>query len=199
MNRYEELSTVLDQAKGERKVGEYLKRNLLLVRNTLNAWAWNCVICKPEFKIGTKYIADFLILSADSGCWNVTLVEMQSHRDRIFLKDGTASKGMREGQKQIQEWKMWIETYNAEFRGCLADVAKGKPAQCSSVMQHIKAETELRDPKTVIHFYYKILIGRRVFLDEDANARRAQFGGIEVVTFDRLLDYAKYLDESEIN
>lgn len=196
MGTYEEFLNILDDAKNEREIGCYLKDNLMLVRNTLNVWSWNCVICKPEFKIGTKFIADFIVLSANSGCWNCVLIEMQSHKDRIFLKDGTASKGLREAQKQIQEWQMWIESYNAEFRGYLADLAKGEPAQCSNVMRHTRAETELRDPKTVIRYYYKVLIGRRDFLNEDGNQRRNHFEGFEIVTFDRLLDYAKKLDEN---
>lgn len=196
MGNYEELLNILDEAKNEREIGRYLKDNLMLIRDTLNVWSWNCVICKPEFKIGTKFIADFIVLSANSGCWNCVLIEMQSHKDRIFLKDGTASKALREAQKQIQEWQMWIESYNAEFRGYLAELAKGEPAQCSNAMRHTRAETELRDPKTVIWYYYKVLIGRRDFLNEDGNQRRNHFDGLEVVTFDRLLDYAKKLDEN---
>lgn len=193
---YEEFEKVLMKSKGEREVGNYLKGNLFLVQNPLNVWSWNCVICKPEFKIGTKYVADFLILSANSGCWNAVLIEMQSHRDSIFLKDGTASKGLREAQRQVQEWEMWIESYNTEFRGYLAELAKEEPAQCSNVMKHTRAETELRDPKTVIQYEYKILIGRRAYLSQEANNRRNHFGNIEIVTFDRILDYAKILDET---
>lgn len=186
---------VLEESKNEREIGRYLKENIHLVRNTLNVWSWNCVICKPEFKIGTKYIADFVVLSANSGHWNCVLIEMQSHKDRIFLKDGTASKGLREAQKQVQEWKIWIESHNAEFREYLAELVKGEPAQCSNVVRHTRAETELRDSKTVIFYKYKILIGRRGFLDEEGNQRRNYFDGIEIVTFDRLVDYAKRLDE----
>ena len=196
MEKYKEFLEILEMAKNEREIGNYLKDNLIIVKNTLNVWSWNCVICKPEFKIGTEFVADFIVLSANSGCWNCVLIEMQSHKDKIFLKDGTASKGLREAQKQIQEWKMWIESYNAEFRGYLAKLAKGQPAQCSNAMSHTRAETELRDPRTVIRYYYKILIGRREFLDEDGNQRRNQFGGIEIVTFDRLLDCTKKLDRN---
>lgn len=191
MGMYEEFYEKLNLAKNEREMGTYLKDNLNLIKRTLNVWAWNCVICKPEFRLGAEFVADFIVLSAHSGCWNCVLIEMQSHKDRIFLKDGTASKGLREAQKQIQEWKMWIENHNTEFRGYLAELAKGEPAQCSNAMKHIYAETELRDPKTVIRYYYKILIGRREYLGEDGNQRRNYFDGFEIVTFDRLLDYAK--------
>jgi len=195
MGKYEELLKALEESENEREIGRYLKNNIHLVKNTLNVWSWNCVICKPELKIGTKYIADFIVLSANSGCWNCVLIEMQSHKDRIFLKDGTASKGLREAQKQVQEWQMWIESHDIEFREYLAELAKGEPAQCSNTMRHTRAETELRDSKTVIWYKYKILIGRRDSLDEEGNQRRNYFDGIEIVTFDRLLDYAKHLDE----
>lgn len=198
MERYEKFNEALEKSKGEREIGKFLKENIILIRNVLNEHSWNCVVCKPEFKIGAKYIADFIILSATSGYWNCVLIEMQSHRDEIFLKDGTASKGLREAQKQVQEWEMWIESYGNEFREYLADLVHDKPAQCSNVMAHTRAKPELRDPKTVIRFYYKILIGRRNSLDEDGNQRRNYFKGIDIVTFDRLLDYAKYLDENEM-
>ncbi|MFR5971443.1 MAG: Shedu anti-phage system protein SduA domain-containing protein [Clostridium sp.] len=195
MEGYEELKLILENAKGEREMAHYLKDNLKLIKYSLNTWSWNCVICKPEFKLGTKFIADYVIVNAISGCWNCVLIEMQSHKDRIFLNDGTASRGLREAQKQLQEWRMWIESHDMEMRECLADVVKGEPAQCSNAERHTKAETELRDNKTVIHFYYKVLIGRRSFLNHESNQRRNYFGNIEIVTFDRLLDYQKKIDE----
>lgn len=198
MGQYEELLKALEESENEREIGRYLKKNIHLVRNTLNVWSWNCVICKPEFKIGTKFIADFIVLSANSGCWNCVLIEMQSHRDGIFLKDGTASRGLREAQKQVQEWEMWIEDHNMEFREYLAELAKDEPAQCSNAMRHTRAETELKDSMTAIQYKYKILIGRREFFDEEGNRRRNFFKGIEIVTFDRLLDYAKHLDENSL-
>lgn len=194
MRQYEELEYALSQAKNEHDIGEYLKKNIYLIQ-TLNEHSWNCVICRPEYKIGVQYRADFIVLSACSGYWNCVLIEMQSPHDKIFNKKGEISPGLKEAQRQIQDWKMYINEYEAAFRGQLADLAKDKPAQCSNVTVHQKAGAELRDPKTVIYYKYKVLIGRRAFLDQSSNKRRNMFLEFEIVTFDRLLDYAKCLDD----
>ena len=63
MGRYEELNDALANAKNEHDIDVYLKQNLDLIR-VLNEHSWNCVLPKAEFPIGTKYRADFIILSA---------------------------------------------------------------------------------------------------------------------------------------
>lgn len=194
MGRYEELNNALTSAKNERSIGEYLKQNLDLIR-VLNEHSWNCVIPKAEFPIGTKYRADFIILSACSGYWNCVLIEMQSPKDKIYNKKNEQSGGLREAVRQIQDWKMYIKENGPAFRGQLADLAEGEPAYCSRADIHVYAPEELRDPKTIINYRYKILIGRRKYLSVDNNRRRYVFDDVEVITFDRLLDYAKRLDE----
>lgn len=191
--RYDELNRALDQAKNEHDIGVYLKQNLDLIR-VFNEHSWNTVLSRAEFAIGTKYRADFLVLSACSGYWNCVLIEMQSPCDKIFDRKGEATKGLREAQRQVQDWKMYIDEYESAFREQLSIITDGIPAQCSNASVHQKASIELRDPKTVIHYKYKILIGRSVFMDENNNRRR-NISGFEIVTFDRLLKYVKRLDE----
>lgn len=195
MGYYDEFKIALDNAQNEQQIGVYLKRNLMLIR-VLNEHSWNCVITKAEFNIGGEYRADFIVLSACSGYWNCVLIEMQSPKDPIF-KAGEISPELREAQRQVQDWDMWIKDNESTFRQQLAKLAEGKPAQCSNASVHTFAETELRDPYTVVRYTYKILIGRREFLKQNDNKRRSQFSDFEIVTFDRLLDYAKKCDESD--
>lgn len=125
------------------------------------------------------------------------MIEMQSPHDQIFNKKGEVFPALKEAQRQSQDWKMYIQTNEPAFREQLATLAVGEPAHCSRTDIHRLASTELRDPKTVVEYTYKILIGRRAYLDEDNNRRRSVFCGAEIVTFDRLLDYAKRLDEAD--
>lgn len=191
---FDQLSEQLQNCENERALAPFLKNNILLLRNTLNVHAWNHIVCRPEFRLGNKYIVDYIVLSADSGCWHVVLVEVQSHRDKIFNKNGFMTKQLNEAQKQIQEWKIWIGQNEYSFRQDLSVLVKGVPAQCSRVDIHTEAGAEIRDMQTVIEFTYKVLIGRREFLDQQSNQRRNQFVTFEIVTFDRLLDAAKRLD-----
>ena len=92
---------------------------------------------------------------------------------------------------------MYIQTNEPAFREQLATLAIGRPAFCSRADIHTLASTELRDPKTVVEYKCKILIGRRACLDEDNNRRRSVSCGAEIVAFDRLLDYARHLDEAD--
>ena len=197
MGYYDGFKNALENADNERQIGAYIKQNLWLI-SVLNEHSWNCVVPKAEFNIGGQYRADFIILSACSGYWNCVLIEMQSPKDRIFLKKGEPAKGLREALRQVQDWKMWIEANEGAFRQQLAKLAEGKPARCSNASVHTFAETELRDPYTVIRYTYKILIGRSEFLTQEANKRRSQYSGfVEIIAFDRLLDYAKKRDESD--
>ncbi len=123
---------------------------------------------------------------------------MQSPCDRIFIKSGEASVGLREAQRQIQDWRMYISQNEPAFRGQLAELAKDLPAQCSNACIHQRAETELRDLKTVIRYRYMVLIGRRASLNIDMNQRRTLFGNIEIATFDRLLEDARRLDNTAL-
>ncbi len=100
MGYYDDFKIELDKVQTERQIGEYLKRNLSLIR-VLNEHSWNCVITKAEFNMGGQYRADFIVLSACSGYWNCVLIEMQSPKDHIFLGTGDASKGLREAQRQV--------------------------------------------------------------------------------------------------
>lgn len=197
MGRYEELNDALTSAKNEHDIGEYLKQNLDLIK-VLNEHSWNCVVPKAEFQIGTDYRADFIILSACSGYWNCVLIEMQGPHDKIYNKRNEQSRGLREAQRQVEDWKRYIGTNGPAFRNQLAKLAADMPAFCSRVDIHTLASTELRDPNTVVEYTYKILIGRRAYLDEANNGRRATHSDYEIVTFDRLLDYAKRLDEADL-
>lgn len=194
MGRYAELKQALDNAANEAGILPYLKQNLDLLR-PLNEHSWNCYIPRAEFQIGTKFRSDFVILSACSGYWNCILIEVQSPRDKFFTQKGETSAQLREAQRQVQDWKMYIDINELAFRVQLADLAKGYPAYCSRSDIHKMASSELRDPKTVVHYRYKILIGRRASLDEDQNRRRSTLNDFEIVTFDRLLDYARCLDK----
>ena len=197
MGYYNELCGVLSTAKKESDISSYLKNNLQLIRRLKSYW--NGDVIKAEFAIGAKYIADFVVLSACSGCWECLLIEMQSPCDRIFTKNGEYTAQLKEAQRQLQDWQMYIHQNEHAFRDQLAELAHDLPAFCSRADLHQTAYTELRDPRTYIEFNYMVLIGRKAFLSQDDNYRRSlPANGFKIVTFDRLLEFAKDLDKCKV-
>jgi hypothetical protein len=193
------FETLLEGSSSEREVQTFLKVHPFIVRNALNAHAWNSVHLKAEFPLGGKYFADFLILSADSGAWHAILIELESPVARPFNQNGTPSQALNKGLAQLDEWKIWIEKNDASFRETLSSLVKAEsvPSRCSR--DHQYADAEIRDPHTVIHTSYVVVVGRRrSYSDSNAQARRGEYWdrGHEIASYDRLLDTAKNLDPS---
>src|SRR3989304_795577 len=188
----------LETARNEREIQPYLKKNLLIVRNTLNYWAWNYTEVIPEFQVGNEYRADFLILSADSGSWHAVFVELKSHRARQFTKAGIPTKSLSLALRQLDDWERWLDKNDNAFRLSLSRHFEKKrvAAQCSTADSHIRAAEEIIDPRTPITKHYKVLLGRRSMLSKEENERRAAFlrKNHEILTYDRLLDTATKID-----
>lgn len=195
----EQLAAILDSGNGERAAHAFLKDHPLIVQNAF-ARAWNANICVAEFPLGAEWRADFLLLSADSGHWIATLIELETPSCRLYLKDGTPSKTLRIAQRQLKDWKSWVQENESYLRQQFAKIlrAYGTAAQCSVADSHQKADTEVLDPRTVISFDYHIVIGRLSELSAEEQYRRVRerdvWGGPEIATYDRLLHAAKRLE-----
>ena len=193
------LETLLDGSPTEREVQRFLRPYPYVVRNALNAWAWNSIHLKPEFRFGGDYIADFLILSAHSGAWHTVLIEFESPTARPFTKNGNPSRALAKGLAQLEEWNIWIKKNESGFRAKLSTLLKSRqtPAQCSNASDHQLAHTEIRDPDTVINKEYVVVVGRRSsFFDSNSQERRGEHyaRSQRIASYDRLLDQAKILD-----
>jgi hypothetical protein len=194
------FQALLDGSPNEREVLNFLKPYPYVVRNAFNAWAWNSVHLKPEFSLGANYVADFLILSADSGAWHAVLIEFESPAARPFTRNGNPSKALAKGLAQLDEWDIWVQRNDPLFREQLSTFLKlkGTPAKCSRAEDHQLAHIEIRDPHTVIHKEYVVVVGRRTsFYDSDSQQRRGLYNerGQMIASYDRLLDQARKLDQ----
>lgn len=200
MNIFEELGHKIKGSKKEQDILPFFKRNDALIRNAF-ATSWNFTLVIPEFCLGKDYKLDFLLLCANSGNWQAHLIEFESPISKLYNKDGTPTKALRKGQMQIQNWKQWIDLNKQCFRNSISEIPKlsHAGAQCSRAGIHDIASSELRDPKTIIHFEYHIVISRRKFLLVEDQNRRAisdgSWGSPEIVTYDRFLSIAKNLKD----
>ena len=195
------LRARLDAAKNEREIQPFLKAHPLLVRNAFNVWAWNHVEALPEFQLGADGKVDFLVLSAHSGNWNSIFVELKSPRVKLFTKQGLPSQALNKALQQLDDRERWVRKHEGLFRETLSRhlAAVEAPAYCSNASVHQSGETEILDPRTVIHFKYVAVVGRRSLLTPDDQARRAQIRGRSgsVATYDRLVDVAEKFDRAE--
>ena len=185
----------LDNAKNERDVLIFLNENVYLF-NRLDH-AWNGKHGRANFRFGSDYVADFIILSAHSASWFIRLIEAQSPTDTIYTKTYEETKGLREARRQIAEWKIWIENNPLQFRQALANVVDvDTPPYCSHASLHQCAKTELLDLNTPVEIRYSALIGRRASRDVKKNQLALQNLDFSIMTYDRLLDWAEEMRNS---
>ena len=70
----------------------------------------------PEFWLGDKYRADYLILGKGSGGYEFVFVELEKPHGWVTLKDGNPGKIMRDGNFQVNDWEYWIEGNFVELK-----------------------------------------------------------------------------------
>jgi hypothetical protein len=120
------FEVLLNSSPNERAVQRFLKRYPYVIRDALNAGAWNSVHLIPEFSFGGEYVADFLILSADSGAWHAVLIELESPTARLFTKNGNPSRALAKGLAQLEEWSIWLRKNDSLFRDKLSAFLESK-------------------------------------------------------------------------
>jgi hypothetical protein len=193
------LLKALEASDGERTVHAFLKRDPQLLVTAFN-YGWNHIFLVPEFQLGTKLRADFVLFGGYSGGWNVRFIELEPVGARLYLKDGTPSKELRIAMRQISDWREYIRVHEAHLRDELSRAMVSKNAyqvRHKAVSRYL--EKKIRDPHDIIHWYGQIVIGRRDRLSEDEQRRRSR--GIdlidaEIATYDRLVDVADKLDSA---
>ena len=126
------------------------------------------------------------------------LVEFESPTDKPFTKNRTPSASLAKGLSQLDEWEIWTNKNDGLFRDRLSKylLACHIPAQCSNASDHLWAHTEVRDPRTVIHHDFVVVVGRRGNFDQDAQERRGVYYDHQriIASYDRILDAAKRID-----
>lgn len=114
----------------------------------------------PEFRLGDKYIADYLLIGSGSGGYEFIFVEFEKSNGRITLKSGHYGEAIRKGNFQIYDWQSWIEANNSRFYNDLAHY-KG----------HIDFPNELKTYDST-RFHYVTVAGLRSDYDEVTYRRR---------------------------
>lgn len=132
-----------------------------------------------KVRLGEKHETDFAFVNTNSAGARWVLVELERSHALMFTKKGDPAADLSHALRQVTDWRTWIQ----DNRG-YAENAFNELLQSTDL--HHNWGTRLQDPK------YYVVIGRRTDLSPDANRRRSmmceQQPGLEIVTWDRLLD-----------
>jgi hypothetical protein len=201
-----QLLQILDSDQGEREVHNFLKRHRELVVMAFNR-AWNFVTCVPEFKFGAEFRADFLILSAHSGHWYATFIELKDFKTKLYNKNGIPTKSFQQAKKQISDWSEWIRINEPYLRKRFSSILEKEkapavwPNQIENFTKGYKCgATEIADMASYVEFNYHVVIGRSSTLSPEERKLRQNdmsWGGPEVATYDRLLTMARREDTAK--
>ncbi len=198
-----ELLDILDSNSGEREIHCFLKKNKKLIEMAFNR-AWNFHICVPEFRLGSDFRSDFLILSSHSANWHGIFIELKSFNSKLYNSNGFPTKPLQQAKQQIASWKEWIRINEQYLRSCFAKILDNNkaPAIWPLPIEHYSkgyssGAAEISDMRCRVEYYYHIVIGRSSTLtpkERELRSNDTAWGGPEIATYDRLLTMAKRLD-----
>ena len=191
-----EFERILDEATGERGISEVLEVRPQTLYWTFCRAGGHCRYMFREFPLGSRYKADYVILNSYSGVWEVMFVELEPVDDSVFTKAGVPSKRLAGAIKQVDDWAEYYDDHKEQIRSDLVYWAKNK-----DILGYDSREEpcnysgdRLADPRSYLTESFHIVVGRRKKIDRDGHRRKATYTskhGIEIASYDRLLDLAK--------
>jgi len=178
----------LNEDATERKASAFLKKYPYVIIQLFNR-SWNFYRIFPEFRMGSDFRADFVIISADSGAWHGQFVELEGPNDSPYTKSGAPSTKLNLAIQQTKDWQDFIYAQKANLMHEFAKLIKPlkSPAQNNLMGHGVLADVELEHPNTLIDFDYYVIIGNsQNFTDSDRKAHKHYSTGDGVVTYDRV-------------
>lgn len=196
IDKSEELRfrNILDGSEKEREVAEYLSNNHRALRMATGyCHPGDGGYCMHEFRFGSDFIADFLILNPRRSLPPlIYLVELEPVGDNIFTKKGTPSHKLLTALHQIKQWRSWIQDNRLAF--------------CNEVDKRLKRAVDARTiegwlmRKTVRLDGY-IFIGRRSKISDNDQRHLWSDDGenTTIHTYDTILDKIRSDDHDTLS
>ena len=169
----------LDTAKKETDIQKYIKekRKWFIPASLFKLYGFGHkdAYIFPEFRLGEKYIADYMLLGKNSDGYSMVFVEFEDVNIEYILKSrAEESESVRKGLAQIHAWKRWIDKNRHYLLTSIDALNKG-----------------INIPTTRI--YYCLVVSRREKMTETARELRSQrkyeSTNLSIVSYDRLVDY----------
>jgi hypothetical protein len=165
-----ELESVIASAEDEMPIQKFLGDNGHLITALLGGPLRYCL---PQKRLGGEYVPDFIIGGVDSLGVRWVLIELETPRSGIYLKDGLQlDEKARKGVSQILSWRNWLSSNIAYARGRRSDDGLG--------LFDIREKTEA-----------VVLVGRRSRMPETKDAQRHEYrqsSNIRIHSYDWLLE-----------
>ncbi len=197
----EKLQTIIDSSQGERDVALFLSKHPNILRWAVCTTGGHCTYVIKEFPFGSKYKADYVVVTCYSGAWEVHIIELEPSDDSVITKAGVPSQRLNGAIAQLNDWKEYIEQYSAHFRKDLSDwcIKKDLLGDCKSVRIPVNGTGHyLKAPDTFIYMNYYIIIGNRNIVDDEKRRRINQINNADyrtkIFTYNRLVDVARNFD-----
>lgn len=173
----EQLLKVLDSAKKENDIQNYIKENKkwfipASIFEDYNFGHHEAYI-SVEQPLGAEYKADYMLLGRNSIGHHIVLVEFENvNVDFRLQKSNMETEAVRKGMTQINDWKRWMDNNRPYFlQSCgLSDIGRNIPTWGIT---------------------YCLVVGRRKRMDDTSNQMRGQIQyerRVHIITYDRLVD-----------
>jgi hypothetical protein len=164
-----DFEDVITTAKDEQPIQRFLEENRHLLTVLL---AGHQRYCLPKKRLGGEYIPDFIIGTADSLGFRWVLIELETPRSGIYLKDGAMlDERARKGVSQIMDWRNWLSDNISYARQQRRDNGLGL--------------FDIRTDSAAV-----VLVGRRSKMPKTKDAQRLEYQSnkIQIHSYDWLLE-----------
>jgi Domain of unknown function (DUF4263) len=158
-----QLQRVVDAAADERPIQKWLEKNpaaLVLHLSATTGWLFG----RP--KLGAEFVPDFMFCNWDSSGYHWSLVELENPNFASLTREGSQTAKLTRAVQQILDWRIWVRAN----------------------IQYAQHQLGFRDLDDGFRAY--IVIGRRKDMNERERLRYRELsrGGLEVLTYDRLVE-----------
>lgn len=98
---------------GEREILNHIKKNRHweIIGSIFSSYNFghHSAFIFPEFRLGTEFVVDYLLVGKNSGGHYLVFVELESPYGAVTQKTGKLGHVIRKGVSQVDDWKFWLE------------------------------------------------------------------------------------------
>ena len=138
-----------------------------------------------EFPLGTRYVADYLLIGKSSDGYSFVFVEFEHPYRNITLQDGELGEAFRKGINQVKDWKRFLES---QFNAVSDELKKN-----SNTNINLPDEMYTYDSSRM---NYVVVAGKRSDFNENTYRIRREYirdNNIFLLHYDNLYDYSLIL------